>query len=116
MTVRNALRHTLRALTPGAGLTAHTSRLPPLTPSQSLRSEPSEGPNGAGASDKDTDLPVDSLELGLNGRLVVRDEGGRVVHIDIYPVNHQSSRVRITVTRDICLLYARNLLNAGIRI
>lgn len=48
------------------------------------------------------------------GRLVVSDEGGEIVHIDMYRSNDMD-RLRIGVTRDMLRLYAQRLLEAANR-
>jgi len=48
------------------------------------------------------------------GRLVVADEGGDHIHLDMYRTN-QMDRMRITVTREMLRLYAENLLKAANR-
>ena len=47
------------------------------------------------------------------GRLVVNDEGGEVVHLDMY---RDGNRLRIEVTRDALRLYAQRLLAAANRL
>lgn len=48
------------------------------------------------------------------GRLQVSDEGGDIVHLDMYRSN-QMERMRISVSRDVLRLYAEQLLAAANR-
>jgi hypothetical protein len=48
------------------------------------------------------------------GRLVISDEGGPIVHIDMYRAN-ELLHLRIGVTRETLLRYAQRMLEAGNR-
>jgi hypothetical protein len=48
------------------------------------------------------------------GRLQISDEGGEIVHLDMYRAN-EMQRMRISVSRDVLRLYAQKLLEAANR-
>jgi hypothetical protein len=60
-------------------------------------------------------MGMDHPSTVLPGRLVVVDEGGEFVHLDMYRTHNALIWMRISVSRSLLRLYAERLLEAANR-